>query len=283
MKQTTEDGSELLGVVTVMLFGPVLEVGLFLVDLTLKPIPVSVYASIAVVAGTSAIAALIHLDSKKILPLIEGPPKPFYPSWVRALAWVLVLVVVSVTVRLALFKYRNSFGDVALLGGCVSSVTDSRQGRAIRRIEAESSQNFVLVYVAKLRDWVQPDAQIEAARVWQLHKEELPLSWNVGERTDSRRAELEVYDIRKPKKFQLETDVGSRIVIPDPCSTLEFSFETRPPAVRVIDLHTWHKYDVILVFELGALVAMVIRLFYVAGRNRSKLISQLRRFARRRL
>jgi hypothetical protein len=257
--------SGLPGTVAVMVTGPVLQFIITGVDLAFRPIPGIVYAPISILIAATTIIGLILIDLKKRPTAMSGP-QPFHPSWIRALAWIVIFVVVLITVELGLFKYRLSLGSVVVVADCASFVEMSRdRGRARLGIAAQSDQIITMTTAAAVRDWAQPTVKIERFQPVQLSSDKLPLSWSLVEGTDDHHAIVEIYDVRKPTKFDVQAVVVSRDPnIPDPCSLLEFGFDIQPRTVALIDSKKWHRFDWITAFEWIAGLCVVLRAAYAA-------------------
>lgn len=258
-------------VLLVMLFGPALQAFLYLVDFVLRPIPLTIYVPISMLVAAVAIVPLLYLDFQKRLGEISRKLEPHYHPGIRAGAWGVLFLLVFVTVELGLFKYKNSFGDVLLVDECVSSIENPRRGMALRKVIAQSPTSVTLVCTATIHEWARPQTKIDRIRVVKLHKEEIPIKWNLGEGDLEYHAPVEVYETHPPKRFNIEVVVASsESRIADPCSVLEFSFATQP-LVSVVESDKWFKYNPVKLLWWIALLIAVSRATYILFKHRRQL------------
>lgn len=264
MVKNNEETPALWQTIVALLFGPILQVAISLIDLALKPVPLVVYIPISILAAASAIATLLYVDFKKRAGMIQGHTEPLYPQWARITAWGVIFVMLFVTVELWIFKYKNTLGETILRADCTTLAESDQSDLAIRQVTAESSTNVMIIARATVKDWFQPFITIQKADVVPLaEKNEVPLIWNIGEGASDSQASVEVFNFRKPNKFNLDVRLRtSRPPMPAPCSVLDFSFDIRPPTVQMVELKEWHKYNWARVIDVVVLIAIVTRAIY---------------------
>ena len=273
------------GLVLLMLLWPVLQVILLLLDLAARQIDSKVFVAISIVVAATGIGLLLGIVFRKRTGRIGGQEEPHYPTWVRAIAWAVLCILVFVTVELGLDKYKRSLGDVILLDDCVTSLQCHQRSVATQRVIARSRTHVDrLNCTATIRESARPSNRIAKLEVVQRDEEEGRLVViGVGEINYYGR--VEVLDVYGGRAFDLKvTLVSTGTSVVDACGALDLRFvprrfDTKIADVRVISLNKWDKYNLVRILALIALAAAAWRCGHHCKRKLSSWV--LRRRAQR--